>query len=93
MPGGAEMAELRHLHAHLDIVDWRSTRRVLPLVSLASTLALLVRTHASEPIGILSHHVVMDALGFAELDRLLTVIMKHPKARMVRAADLVREGG
>ncbi len=88
-----EMEELRRLDTHLDIVDWRQTRSVRPLVALTSSLASLVRSRPSGPIGILSHHVVMDALGFATLDRLLTVIMKHPKARMVRAADLVREGG
>jgi hypothetical protein len=34
----------------------------------------------------------MDDDSFGVLDRLLTVIMKHPKARIARAADLVRRG-
>jgi peptidoglycan/xylan/chitin deacetylase (PgdA/CDA1 family) len=90
--GRPGMGDLRRLDVHLDIIDWRETRRVLPLASLAPALAATVRSCAAEPIGILSHHLVMDGDSFGVLDRLLTVIMKHPKARIVRAADLVREG-
>jgi peptidoglycan/xylan/chitin deacetylase (PgdA/CDA1 family) len=90
--GWTGMRGLRRLDAHLDIVDWRQTRRVLPLASLAPALAAIVRSCPAEPIGILSHHLVMDDESFGALDRLLTVIMKHPKARIVRAADLVRGG-
>ncbi len=82
---------LRRLDAHLDLVDWRKSRRVLPLAVLCEKLAGLVRARAADPIGLLTHHLVTDGEGIAVLDRLLTAIMKHSKGLMVRAADVVRE--
>ena len=42
---------------------------------------------SDEPIGILSHHLVMDEAGFATLDRLLGLVQTIPQARVCPAGD------
>ena len=44
--------------------------------------------HGEEPIGILSHHQVMDAAAFATLDRLLALVQDHPRATLAAAGAL-----
>ena len=52
----------------------------------------LVVAHGDEPIGILSHHQVMDAAAFATLDRLLALVQDHPRATLAAAGALFGEG-
>ena len=54
---------LRQVNAHVDLIDWKGERR---FAGEDACLAILVeslarsRTGSGEPVGILSHHLVMD---------------------------------
>ena len=65
-----------------------SSTRQRPLQRLTQ----LVVAHGDEPIGILSHHQVMDAAAFATLDRLLALVQDHPRATLAAAGALFGEG-
>jgi hypothetical protein len=83
---------LRRVNAHLDLVAWREGGRALGLGELARALAGLVGATRGEPIGVLSHHRVMDPAAFATLDRLWTLVQDHPQVRLARVETLFGEG-
>ena len=83
---------LRRVNTHLDLVAWREGGRHLDLAEAAIGLAALVRRSLKEPIGILSHHQVMDAAAFSALDRLLALVQDQPRATLAAAGPLFGEG-
>jgi hypothetical protein len=54
---------LIEVNTHVDLVDWKQRRFVGESAALAALVAALARarTVATEPVGVLSHHLVMDA--------------------------------
>lgn len=81
------------VNTHLDLTLWRDNARPLPLEEALDALARLVERHGDEPIGILSHHQVMEAGAFATLDHILALVQDHPGARLATAQELFGEGG
>lgn len=78
---------LIHINTHLDPVDWRGTRL---FVGDAAALEQLVGAlDADEPIGVLTHHLVMDEPGWRFLDRLIDLISAHPGARLCPVPELL----
>jgi hypothetical protein len=73
---------LVQINTHLDLVAWRDAARPLRLDEACKGLASLLSLADREPIGILSHHLVMDGAAFAVLDRLLGLVQDHPKVRL-----------
>lgn len=65
---------LEQVNAHLDLVDWKGSRG---FVGGATALAMLTaalrhaRCSSNEPIGVLSHHLVMDEAAWDFLRSLL----------------------
>ena len=84
-------AGLRRVNTHLDLVAWREGGRHLDLAEAARGLAALVRRGLREPIGILSHHQVMDAAAYSTLDRLLALVQDQPRATLAAAGALFGE--
>jgi hypothetical protein len=82
---------LVQVNTHLDLIRWREGARPLGFAEAALGLAALVRVARPEPIGVLSHHLVMDEAAFAALDRLLAVLQDHPKARLAAIRGLLEE--
>jgi hypothetical protein len=80
------------VNTHLDLTLWREGARALPLDTALDRLARLVARHGDEPIGILTHHQVMDADAFATLDRILALVQDHPGARLATTHELFGEG-
>jgi hypothetical protein len=77
---------LIRVNGHLDPVDWHGSRL---FVGEAQALAWLCRSlELEEPIGILTHHLVMDEAGWQFLERLLEVLDAHPGARLCGADEL-----
>lgn len=74
------------VNTHLDPVDWRGTRGFLKqdvvLDRLVDALTL------DEPIGLLSHHLDMDEIGWTFFDELFTILEQHPAARLCPAPYL-----
>ncbi len=83
---------LRLLNTHLDLIDWRDGSRPLTMDDVVERLVTLIGSGLDEPIGILSHHLVMDAAAFATLDRLLALVLDHPQAEFASAGTLLGEG-
>ncbi len=82
---------LRQVNTHLDLVAWRDGARAFELPELLGQLTRLVEAGTGEPIGILSHHLVMDGAAFATLDRLLALVLDHRRAKLVDARLLFGE--
>lgn len=83
---------VRSVNTHLDPVDWRGSRLFVgsdrALRKLLDTIDV-----ADEPIGVLTHHLVMDEAGWTFLDRLLDELRHHPGARLCSAHELFGESG
>ena len=85
-----EAPGVRQVNAHLDPIDWRGSRLFVGEAAALERLCAVL--DPAEPIGILSHHLVMDEAGWAFLDRLLGVLGRHPAARLCSAGELFEAG-
>ncbi len=83
---------LRVVNTHVDLIAWRNDARPLAPTEVMARLAQVIEAGTDEPIGILSHHLVMDATAFATLDHLLAGVLDHPHIRWAQAGALFEEG-
>lgn len=90
-PAVAPVPGLRRVDAHLDLVAWRDGRRPLTFAEAADRLAAVLRARPGEPIGVLSHHLVMDDAAFAALDRLLALLQDAAGPGLLGARTLLGE--
>ncbi|HKU84954.1 MAG TPA: polysaccharide deacetylase family protein [Casimicrobiaceae bacterium] len=73
-------------NTHVDLIAWRRDRRFIGAAAALSRLAEQLRVRregeadASEPTGILTHHLVCDNDAFAFLDALCAFLRDHPAA-------------
>ncbi|GGB41131.1 hypothetical protein GCM10011316_11350 [Roseibium aquae] len=80
------------IQTHVDMVDWRKGRGFIGWAEASRRLDLQLcrrRTNSSEPIGLLSHHLVMDEGSFTFLDELLRIAAHHPGADWPGVRSLV----
>lgn len=71
------------VNTHVDPVDWRGTRGFLGEDIMLERL--IDQLDLDEPLGILSHHLVMDEACWGFLERLFSTLMRHPAARICSA--------
>ena len=89
--GPARRDALVRVDTHVDVIDWRGTRGFVGLAAVVErTIAALAR-FPTGPLGILTHHLVMDQAAFAHLDQILALVQDHPRARLRSAGDLFGE--
>lgn len=86
---------LASLDVHVDLTAWRGDRGFIGTEAALGQLAGWLRQHrlgatAAGPIGILTHHLVMDGATAAFLDCLGTLIGSHAAARWTNIAELLR---
>lgn len=74
------------INTHVDPIDWRGTRGFLGEDVMLERL--IAQLELDEPIGILSHHLVMDEPCWTFLERLFSALMRHPAARLCSAPSL-----
>ena len=67
------------VNTHVDLVNWRGDRGFAGEVPILEQLIDLLET--DEPIGILTHHLVMDDAGWTFLERLLAILIRHPATK------------
>lgn len=77
---------LIQVNTHLDPIDWRGGR--LFVGEAAALGRLCAALDPDEPIGILSHHLVMDEAGWRFLERLFETLSGHPATRLCPAHEL-----
>ena len=74
------------INTHVDPIDWRGTRGYLGDDIVLERL--IEQLDEDEPIGVLSHHLVMDEPCWTFLERLFSVLWHHPAARICSASTL-----
>lgn len=79
------------VNTHIDPIDWRGTRGFLGEDVMLERLMDCLRL--DEPIGILSHHLVMDEPCWSFLEGLLSVLSRHPVSRFCSASQMVEPHG
>ena len=79
-------AGVRLVNTHVDPVDWRGTRGFLGEDAVLRRLIDML--DPEEPIGLLTHHLEMDEIGWTFFDELFTVLGRHPAARLCPAPYL-----
>jgi hypothetical protein len=84
---------LCEVNARVDLVLWHEGRRPMTLEEIVAALAQSLDPPPSSPLGILSHHLVMEEDAFLALDRALAVLQDHPTARLADARALFGEAG
>lgn len=89
--GPAAPAGIARVDTHVDAMEWRPHRRCLGNPELVERLASAVERHADRPIGLLTHHLVVDDAGFEALDRLIGLVQDHPKLCLRGASELFRK--
>lgn len=89
---GPMPAGLARLDVHVDPIDWRSGRRWIGLEAIAARLVERL-ARASGPIGLVTHHRVVDEPGWRDLEALLEVLRAHPNARLMPVGSLLGEAG
>lgn len=83
--------DLVQANAHVDLIAWRRDRRFIGTVDALERLAAHLRARregeadASEPTGILTHHLVCDDDAFAFLDACCVLLHDHPAAAWLGA--------
>lgn len=87
-PRAEAVRGLRQVNVHLDLIDWKGHRGFVGEAAALTALvaALEAARRSSEPVGVLSHHLVMDEAAWDFLRSLLE------KARTMSGVE-VRAGG
>jgi hypothetical protein len=89
---------LMQVNAHVDIIDWRATRR---FVGDEAALAMAVghlrarragEADGDEPTGLLSHHLVHDEAAWRFIDAYVEATKAHPAVRWVSARQAFAAG-
>jgi hypothetical protein len=86
-------SEIPLLNTHVDIMNWHGRRAGRPHRELVAALVTELRGRFdgdSEPIGILSHHLVHDATAWDFLTRLLGETHGHPAVAWMAAGVLLQ---
>ena len=87
---------LRQINTHADLVDWKGCRgfagEAVVLGQLVQALAQArtsaTRGQSREPVGLLSHHLVMDEPGWDFLKSFMARVTMTPGIRILPAHDL-----
>jgi hypothetical protein len=84
------------IDVHVDVVAWQGNRDFIGTAAALGRIVGYLRTArlggaaAPPPIGILTHHLVMDRATTAFLDRLIALVGTHLAARWAPAEEFVR---
>ncbi len=94
--GAADPEDIQVVNTHVDLIAWRSGRGFIGYEKLRDRLFAeidrRVGTGSSEPIGILSHHLVHDAECWRFLETFLALSSNHPAARWTPPGALFAPG-
>lgn len=75
---------LAQVNTHIDPVDWKGTRGLLPADALLEQICTLLRARRegtsdnSEPLGLLSHHLIHDAALWGFCEELVSRLLSGP---------------
>ena len=84
------------IDVHVDLTDWKGGRRFIGAAAALGALVAWLRRAGSAmrppagPIGILTHHLIMDRETAAFVEALLRAVAGHRAARWVDIAEMLR---
>jgi hypothetical protein len=84
------------IDVHVDLVAWQGDRGFIGKAAALGGLVGHLRANrlgaaaAAGPIGILTHHLIMDGPTTTFLDRLIQLIRAHEAARWAKPAELLQ---
>lgn len=81
-------APLPMVNTHIDVIDWRTTRRGRSDADLMDALALAIG-RGNGPIGVLTHHLVHDAQVWGFLERLFALTLGHSGCRWTGLPEII----
>jgi peptidoglycan/xylan/chitin deacetylase (PgdA/CDA1 family) len=82
------------VNTHVDLIDWKSRSFVGEAAALGVLVSALARARISgEPVGVLSHHLAMDAQAWDFLRSLWQKAAEMPGIRVRPAHELFEAGG
>ena len=93
-PAPPSVAGLRRCDAHVDIIDWRGSRRFIgeaaALAAIVKRLAVLRAAGgvAAQPVGLLTHHLMHDDSAWAFLGAFAAHTRAHRAVRWPTAAKI-----
>lgn len=96
VPPGFVVSGLVAIDVHVDLVAWQGNRGFIGTAAALGGLVGHLRAtrlgaaDSAGPIGILTHHLVMDDPTAAFLERLTALIGTHAGARWAAAAEIVQ---
>ncbi|MGL4729145.1 MAG: polysaccharide deacetylase family protein, partial [Bosea sp. (in: a-proteobacteria)] len=89
----APIEGLAEINTHIDIMNWRGGRigRPLPWIvdEIVALLAEQRRMAQPSPIGLLTHHLVHDAVAWSVLEAVMGVIASHSSTRWQSPDELL----
>jgi peptidoglycan/xylan/chitin deacetylase (PgdA/CDA1 family) len=89
-------AGLAAIDVHVDLVAWGTDRGFIGVAAALGGLVDQLRASrcgaaaAARPVGILTHHLIMDGATAAFLGRLIELTGSHTAARWARAGELMQ---
>lgn len=90
-PGPPAEAPLRRIDVHVDAIDWHDGARSKGTDELTAELARARARHGDGPVGLLTHHMVVSAAGWDDLDRVLGIGHDDEETVWADAAGLFGE--
>ena len=85
---------LAAVDVHVDVVDWHGSRGFIGAAAALGSLIAHLRARrlgqASGPIGLLTHHLVMDDATTAFLERLIAVTRAHAAIRWAAVSEVLQ---
>lgn len=79
---------LARLDVHVDPIDWRGGRRWIGLEATAERLAHRLGP-GERPVGLVTHHLVMDEVAWRDLEALLETLRGHGNVRLMPVGSLL----
>ncbi len=64
-------ADLVRVDVHVDAIDWHGSGRPFPVATIEGALDDQLAAAAGAPVGLMTHHQVLDGCDWDDLDRLL----------------------
>jgi len=84
---------LRRVNTHIDVIDWRGTRKFVGTGVVADALASHLearrtgRADAEEPSGLLTHHLVMVDEDWRALEAMVLELKSHEAVDLIAPRD------
>ena len=91
--GPARPGPLKCLNTHVDLMGWKAERKGKEHAGLVAEIVAQLKarldTGSSEPIGVLTHHLVHDESAWSFLQGLFEATAEPPACRWLSARDLI----